>query len=80
MYAMWNGVFDWRSQTMENPFRKSHGKTQSKEPPKWMDTLQNYIFVCLKDHKGSIVVWIIIIKKYIFSINYKIYMLKAWYK
>jgi len=42
-----------------------------------MDTLQNYIFVCLKDHKGSIVVWIIINFFEVFSINYKIYMLKA---
>jgi hypothetical protein len=26
-----------------------------------MDIPQNYIFVCLKDHKGNIIVWIVII-------------------
>jgi hypothetical protein len=55
-------------------------KIQSKEPPKWMHTPQNYIFVCLKDHKGNIIVWIIIKKIGIISINYKVYMLKAWHK
>jgi hypothetical protein len=34
----------------------------------------NYIFVCLKNHKGSIIVWVVL---GIFSINYEIYMLKV---
>ncbi len=36
-------------------------KSPSKEPPKWIDTPLNCIFVCLKNHKGSIIVWIVII-------------------
>ncbi len=42
-----------------------------------MDTFLNYKFVCLKDHKWSIIVWIIITFFRIFFINYKVYMLKA---
>jgi hypothetical protein len=42
-----------------------------------MHTPQNYIFVCLKNHKGNIIVWIEVKKIGIFSINYKFYMLKA---
>jgi hypothetical protein len=40
-------------------------------------TPQNYIFVCLKDHKGNIIVWIKIKQIGIFSINYKVYMFNA---
>jgi len=52
-------------------------KTQSQGPPKWVDTLSNNIFVCLKNHKGNIIVWIVIIVFEIFSINCKIFILKA---
>ncbi len=39
----------------------------------------NYIFVCLKNHKGRIIVWIILIFWGIFSINCKFYMFKTWH-
>jgi hypothetical protein len=52
-------------------------KTHSQEPPKWMDTFSNNIFVSLKNHKGNIIVWIVIIVFEIFSINCKIFILKA---
>jgi len=55
-------------------------KSQSKEPSKWVDIFLNYIFVCLKDHKGSIIVWILITFLGIFFINWKFYMLKIWHK
>jgi hypothetical protein len=55
-------------------------KTQSKEPLKWVDIPYNCIFICLKDHKGNIIVWIVIISFEIFFINYKVYMLKTWHK
>ncbi len=56
-------------------------KTKWKEPPKWsMDTFKNCIFVCLKDHKWPIIIWIVIILFEIFSINYKVYILKVWHK
>ncbi len=45
-----------------------------------MDTFFNYIFVCLKDHKWNIIIWIIIIFLVIFSINCKVYILKVWHK
>jgi len=45
-----------------------------------VDTPLNYTFVCLKDHKGSIIVWIVIIVFGIFSINHKVYMFKAWHE
>jgi len=34
-------------------------------------------FLCLKDHKGSIIVWIVIKVFGIFFINCKVYMFKA---
>jgi hypothetical protein len=45
-----------------------------------MDTPWNYIFVCLKNHKGNIIVWIVIKNFKIFFTNYKFYMFKAWHK
>jgi hypothetical protein len=36
-------------------------KSHSKEPPKWVNTPYKCIFVYLKYHKGSIIVWIVII-------------------
>ncbi len=38
-----------------------------------------FIFVCMKDYKESIIVWIVINVFEIFSINFKVYMVKAWY-
>jgi hypothetical protein len=55
-------------------------ETQSKEPLKWMNIPSNCIFVCLKNHKGNVIVWIVIKVLGIFSINCKVYMLKAWHK
>jgi len=55
-------------------------KTRSKEPPKWVHIPLNYIFICFKNQKGSIIVWIIIKVFGIFSINCKVYMFKAWHK
>jgi hypothetical protein len=55
-------------------------KTQSKEPPKWVDIPYNCIFICLKDHKENITVWIAIILLKIFFINCEVYMLKTWLK
>jgi len=55
-------------------------KLQSKEPPKWVGTFLNCNFVCLKNHKGSIIVWIAIKFFGIISINCKVYMLKVWHK
>ncbi len=52
-------------------------KTQSKDPPKCVNILLNYILVCLKDQKGNITVWIVIKKNEIFFINCKVYMLKS---
>ncbi len=45
-----------------------------------MDIPWNYFFVCLKDHKGSTIVWIVINVFGIFSIDCKAYVLKAWHK
>jgi hypothetical protein len=45
-----------------------------------MDIFYNYIFVCMKNDKENIIVWIIIISFGIFSINCKVYMFKAWHK
>ncbi len=42
-------------------------KSQSKYTTKWVDT-QNYIFVCLKDHNGNILVQIVIKKIGIFPL------------
>jgi len=55
-------------------------KTKSKEPPKWVDTFLNYFFVCLKDHKWSIIVRIVIIFLGIFFIKWKFCMFKVWHK
>jgi hypothetical protein len=55
-------------------------KTQSKESPRWKDILSTCIFVCLKDHKWSIIVWIVIISFGIVFIIFKVYMPKAWHK
>jgi hypothetical protein len=45
-----------------------------------MNIPSNCIFVCLKDHMGNIIVWIVIIVFGIFYMNYKFCMLKAWQK
>jgi len=45
-----------------------------------MNIFSNCIFVCLKDHKWSIIVWIIIISFGIFFIIFKVYMPKTWHK
>jgi hypothetical protein len=55
-------------------------KSESKEPPKWVDIPWNCIFVRLKNHKGNIIIWIVIISFGIFSTNYKVYMFKVWHK
>jgi hypothetical protein len=34
-------------------------KTQSKESPKGMDIISNYIFLSLKNHKGVTIIWIV---------------------
>ncbi len=45
-----------------------------------MDILSNYIFACLKNKKGNIIVWIVINVFEIFFIDCKVYMFKAWHK
>jgi hypothetical protein len=58
-------------------FENGWVKTQSKEPPKQVDTFLNYIFVCLKNHMENIIVWTVINFLKIFSTNYEFYMFKA---
>ncbi len=61
-------------------FIKKMGKIIVKGAPKWMDIFFNCIFVYLKNHKGNIIVWIVTVFFAIFSISYKVYMLKTWHK
>ncbi len=45
-----------------------------------MNIFLNYIFICLKDHKWSIIVWIVIMFFGIFFISCNIYIFKVWHK
>jgi hypothetical protein len=56
------------------------GKNIVKQATQVSGHFLNDIFVCLKDHKWSIIVWIVIMFLGIFFNNYKVYMLKAWHK